>query len=112
MKIFYLCDRRACEKCSGECKHTEDVRHAVNFEMQGDAMEEVEVEVTIEDTIEVHDAISEERLAKIKECMAKLVDANRKTIGLPQVSIKCDSPAELAAEIGRMTADGIKAGLN
>lgn len=30
-KVFYLCDRRACEKCSPECRHTTDIRHAANF---------------------------------------------------------------------------------
>ena len=33
MKIFYLCDRRACEKCHDECEHTNDIRHAVSFEL-------------------------------------------------------------------------------
>ena len=32
MAILYLCDRKACENCSGICKHTTDIRHAVNFE--------------------------------------------------------------------------------
>lgn len=30
-KVFYLCDRRACARCSPECKHTTDIRHAANF---------------------------------------------------------------------------------
>lgn len=29
--VLYLCDRRACNHCSPECKHTPDPRHAVNF---------------------------------------------------------------------------------
>lgn len=29
---FYLCDRKACKECSYGCKHTPDIRHAVNFE--------------------------------------------------------------------------------
>ena len=30
-RVFYLCDRRACEKCGPECSHTTDIRHAANF---------------------------------------------------------------------------------
>lgn len=29
--VLYLCDRRACNHCRPECKHTTDPRHAVNF---------------------------------------------------------------------------------
>lgn len=29
--VLYVCDRRACNYCSPECKHTPDPRHAVNF---------------------------------------------------------------------------------
>jgi len=32
MEILYLCDRKACENCSPECRHTTDIYHAVNFE--------------------------------------------------------------------------------
>lgn len=32
MAILYLCDRKACENCHEECKHTSDIRHAINFE--------------------------------------------------------------------------------
>ena len=32
MAILYLCDRKACEICNEECKHTSDIRHAINFE--------------------------------------------------------------------------------
>lgn len=32
-KRLYLCDRKAClDHCNPECKHTEDIRHAKNFE--------------------------------------------------------------------------------
>lgn len=32
-KIFYLCNRERCDKCSYPvCKHTDDIRYAVNFE--------------------------------------------------------------------------------
>ena len=31
-KIFYLCDRKACQLCSGEnCDHTKNIEHARNF---------------------------------------------------------------------------------
>ena len=30
--ILYKCDRRACEHCSPECSHTQDISHAVNFQ--------------------------------------------------------------------------------
>jgi hypothetical protein len=31
-KIVYICDRKACNPCSGEhCHYTTDIRHAVNF---------------------------------------------------------------------------------
>ena len=32
MAILYICDRKACDNCSDMCKHTTDIRHAVNFE--------------------------------------------------------------------------------
>ena len=35
-KVFYLCDRRACERCSPNCKHTTDIRHAANFRVKTD----------------------------------------------------------------------------
>lgn len=28
---LFECDRRACNKCSQECNHTPDIRHAKNF---------------------------------------------------------------------------------
>lgn len=35
--IIFLCDRRACDKCSNSnCKHTKDIRHAKNFKLFGD----------------------------------------------------------------------------
>lgn len=30
-KIFYICDRKACEGCDGICQHTSDITHAKNF---------------------------------------------------------------------------------
>jgi len=32
-KILYLCDRRKCRNCNPDCKHTEDITHAENFEV-------------------------------------------------------------------------------
>ena len=38
-KIFYRCDRRACDSCGGEkdepCCYTTDIRHARNFVLRG-----------------------------------------------------------------------------
>ena len=35
-KVLYLCDRRACDHCgSSHCSHTEDIRHAANFQIDG-----------------------------------------------------------------------------
>lgn len=31
--VLYVCDRRKCNTCNPECMHTEDVRHAKNFEV-------------------------------------------------------------------------------
>lgn len=46
-KILYLCDRRACEKCSyPDCQHTTDVYHARNFER----IDDIFVEGTVEET--------------------------------------------------------------
>ena len=28
----YICDKKACDECSGICEHTTDIKHAVNFE--------------------------------------------------------------------------------
>ena len=30
--VLYLCDRRACKHCDGYCQHTDDIKHAKNFE--------------------------------------------------------------------------------
>lgn len=30
-EVYFVCDRRKCEKCSENCHHTKDVRHAKNF---------------------------------------------------------------------------------
>lgn len=32
--ILYLCDKNACSECSGiECRHTNNITHAMNFEI-------------------------------------------------------------------------------
>ena len=33
-KIAYLCDRQKCPRCSPECMHTTDIRHAYLFKLQ------------------------------------------------------------------------------
>lgn len=30
LKVAYVCDRKACEKCSDECSHTHDLEHALH----------------------------------------------------------------------------------
>lgn len=30
-RVFYVCDRKKCEKCHDECRHTSDIEHAANF---------------------------------------------------------------------------------
>lgn len=44
--VFYLCDKRACDRClpysEMVCRHTADVRHAKNFQLCGDAFMEQE----------------------------------------------------------------------
>lgn len=39
--VFFICDRRACEKCNPDCNFTTDIQHAKNFEVtqDGDYME-------------------------------------------------------------------------
>lgn len=117
MKIFYLCDRRACEKCNAhlddrpECRHTSDVRHARNFELRGGALYENEIIECAEGVMELPGMfIDDERLAKIEGYLANLVDAQRKAAEAPQAKIKCDTTSELAAEIGKITVDGCKPG--
>ena len=31
-KIFFICDRTKCSNCSPECKHTQDINHAIRPE--------------------------------------------------------------------------------
>lgn len=45
-KVMYVCDGRACEKCFSagretDCNFTQNVRHAKNFRLCGDAFVEV-----------------------------------------------------------------------
>lgn len=34
-RVYYLCDKRACDKCDDNCEYTSDIKHAVNFEVSG-----------------------------------------------------------------------------
>lgn len=37
MRVAYICDGEACVECNNpECHHTEDIRHAKNFECIGE----------------------------------------------------------------------------
>ena len=31
-KVFYICDRKRCDNCSPECRHTQDIGHALYTE--------------------------------------------------------------------------------
>lgn len=78
MKIFYLCDRRACESCNAhtdgrpECKHTTDVRHAKNFRMFGNDIHEVEAE-----QIMCTSEINMDGQVDVKELAAAIAEAGR-----------------------------------
>lgn len=55
--VLYLCDQKRCIKCHyPECKHTNDIRHAKNFEKQGGYFWEVEDP----HIIKVNDLVDEE----------------------------------------------------
>lgn len=120
MKIFYLCDRRACEKCNShgngtECKHMSDIRHAVNFELtrEGDMREKepVEAELISEAAFEFEGAlIDEERLAAIEQSLAKLVDASGKAVELLNVDIKDAEADDILKAIGRAYVRGVRLG--
>ena len=47
--ILYICDRKKCENCSPDCKHTKDIKHAKHFERFSDVYIENN---TVQDTIE------------------------------------------------------------
>ena len=41
--ILYLCDRKACENCHEECKHTENIDHAIHrYDLNGRMFEAIE----------------------------------------------------------------------
>lgn len=48
-RILYICDRKKCENCSPDCKHTTDIKHAKHFERFSDVYIENN---TVQDTIE------------------------------------------------------------
>lgn len=33
IQVLYICDRKKCENCYENCKHTTDIKHAKNFEV-------------------------------------------------------------------------------
>lgn len=43
--VLYECDRRACDRCNPECHHTNDIRHAENFQLSPLSGEALFVEV-------------------------------------------------------------------
>lgn len=34
--VLYICDRQKCKNCTHHCKHTSDIKHAVNFKKEFD----------------------------------------------------------------------------
>jgi len=47
MNVLYLCDQKACDHCSPECKHTADISHAKHFERGYDGETYVETVVPL-----------------------------------------------------------------
>ena len=43
--VLYECDRRACDRCNPECHHTNNIRHAKNFQLSPISGEVLFVEV-------------------------------------------------------------------
>lgn len=33
--IAYLCDKKQCANCTGDCEHTLNIKHAINFKEMG-----------------------------------------------------------------------------
>ena len=63
--ILYLCDRRTCEKCSPECRHTTDITHARNFELGLDGMSWIEVPQVIA-FLEINTLLKKSDIQKIR----------------------------------------------
>lgn len=74
--ILFLCDRKACEKCSyPQCRHTQELEHARNFAPAGFAKRTDGVWVEQEgETMEVK--TDQDKLEK------RLVEAMREAMGL------------------------------
>ena len=48
-KILFLCDKKACDICNKGCKHTSDIKHAINFEnVCGDYIEKERNTITFD----------------------------------------------------------------
>lgn len=66
MRVFYVCDRRACgAKCSG-CNHTSDIGHAKNFEKVGDVYFEKPLSLQEPGAESVSDAKAKEHTISVK----------------------------------------------
>lgn len=76
--ILFLCDRKACEKCSyPQCRHTPELEHARNFAPAGFTKRTDSVWVEQEGvTMEVK--IDQDKLEK------RMVETMRETIGLEE----------------------------
>ncbi len=78
MRVFYLCDRKACETCNyPTCKHTTDPMHAKNFEMGAGDLREIEAEAEVKEyTIDVN----YDTMKDIREMVRDITTAIRYTL--------------------------------
>lgn len=59
MRVLYICDRQACEKCHyPTCRHTTDVRHTANFKPSGDGANAYYMEKESKNNDRYHNMVS------------------------------------------------------
>ena len=71
--VLYLCDRRACERCSPECHLTLDIKHAKNFELGEDGITYVEKE-SLRAIFRLNGTISAEAKEKLRADLLRQVN--------------------------------------
>lgn len=69
-KIAYICDRQKCPRCSPECMHTTDIRHAYLFKLQDGTDDTWFEEPTIDVVVPVRHGkwITEEGMPGVAVC--------------------------------------------
>lgn len=84
--VNYICDRRACAECKNgpefmRCSHTQDIRHAKNFEMVDGAMfEKCAIQYCLTEPLHLkieEQVKQEEKLSKIVEMLNKIMSRQR-----------------------------------